>query len=127
MTVASRTIGEVHHANRSPLFQCGACEAVFDGPAWRSLDLAERIEACAAGRLVRGWPANECGEVRVCRGCGKMVAARTTLVASEAEQPARCLAEQQGLTPGVHPGYKRLGRSSDTKEEGTAVAKRRGA
>jgi DNA-binding MarR family transcriptional regulator len=37
------------------------------------------------------------------------------------------IAEQQGLTPGVHPGFKRLGRSLDAKGEGAAVAKRRGA
>jgi hypothetical protein len=98
MTVASRTMGEVHHANRSPLFQCGACKAVFDEPAWRSLDLAERIEACEVGRLVRRWPPNECVEVRVCRRCGKMIAARTTLVASEAEQPARCLLDQEACS-----------------------------
>jgi hypothetical protein len=91
MTVASRTIGEVHHANHSSQIQCSACKAVFDERAWRSLDLAERIEACEVGRLVRGWPPNECVEVRLCRGCGKMIAARTTLVASETEQLARCL------------------------------------
>ena len=91
MSIASRTMGEVHHANRSPQTQCGACKAVFDEPAWRSLDLAERIEACEVGRLVRGWPHNQCVEVRLCRGCGKMIASRTTLVASEAEQPLRCL------------------------------------
>jgi len=37
------------------------------------------------------------------------------------------IAEQQGLTPGVHPGFKRLGRSSDAKGEGASVVKRRRA
>jgi DNA-binding MarR family transcriptional regulator len=50
---------------------------------------------------------------------------------SEKEREQLCsllqrIAEQQGLTPGVHPGFKRLGRSSDAKEEDAAVAKRRG-
>jgi DNA-binding MarR family transcriptional regulator len=37
------------------------------------------------------------------------------------------IAQQQGLTPGVHPGFKRLGRSSDAEREGSTIAKRRRA
>jgi hypothetical protein len=81
MTIASRTIGV--DANRSPQIQCGACKVVFDEPAWRSLDLAERIDACELGRMVRGWPLNECVEVRLCRGCGGTIAARRTLVVEQ--------------------------------------------
>jgi DNA-binding MarR family transcriptional regulator len=36
------------------------------------------------------------------------------------------IADQQGLTPGVHPGFKRLGRDSDAKAGAAPVAKPRG-
>jgi DNA-binding MarR family transcriptional regulator len=35
------------------------------------------------------------------------------------------IADEQGLTPGVHPGFKRLGRGEDTKPDAAGVAKSR--
>jgi hypothetical protein len=76
MSVAPGPVNEVHHVDRLPQIQCGACRVIFNETAWQSLDLSERIDAGQVSRFVRGWSPSECVEVRRCRACGKPIAAR---------------------------------------------------
>ncbi|AKU95620.1 hypothetical protein AKJ09_02284 [Labilithrix luteola] len=52
-----------------PEASCSACRATFD--EWAALELVARIESTEVERLIRGWSANLCIEVRACRWCGK--------------------------------------------------------
>ncbi|MCL2450049.1 MAG: hypothetical protein FWD17_13965 [Polyangiaceae bacterium] len=55
---------------------CGDCGARIPNDAWTSLVLSKRIEAAELSAIVSGWHDHDCIEVRSCRRCGGLVAAK---------------------------------------------------
>jgi hypothetical protein len=60
---------------RDAMGRCHACGKTYGEAAWRSLRVAERIEAAAVRRLVSPWPEGVAIEVRRC-SCGRTIAAK---------------------------------------------------
>jgi RNA polymerase subunit RPABC4/transcription elongation factor Spt4 len=55
---------------------CAMCGATYDGRAWQDLALLQRIEAAEVRRLIRDWPEGAAVEVRACRRCENLIAAK---------------------------------------------------
>jgi hypothetical protein len=55
---------------------CFVCGTSYRDEQWRGLRLFDRISAREVRRLVLNWPESLCVEVRLCRTCGRTIAAK---------------------------------------------------
>lgn len=85
------------------IIRCSVCMTTFDEHRWATLDLLERLGAGEIGQLLRGWPSDDCIEVRECRRCGKPVAARRRLALVTNEHGSNVPEQRHGEEDG-HAG-----------------------
>jgi hypothetical protein len=68
-------------ARGSGTVACSACGARYEDEAWAKLVLSKRIEPPELRLLVRQWDEDLCVEVRCCRECAGLIAAKRSLTA----------------------------------------------
>jgi hypothetical protein len=55
---------------------CNGCSARYANEDWLGLHLSERLSPNEVGRLIVDWSDDECIEVRRCRRCSRLLAAK---------------------------------------------------